>query len=327
MSEVDIDISGRPAISYSRIGTLTAVARLNIIAWIIVVLVTVVDYVWMQRAGFAAASDALAMATSGPLMLAALILIVYGISCIPRYSNLASRLRVREGCVIGNGLAVTVLFSCAALFLQYLCVSLAPPLIDDKLIALDASLGFHWPDFYAWHIKHTTLNFALGYVYISYTYQLVATVIVLGVARRSDDMADFVLLFMASVVVTIVISTPFPATNPFIHFGIGGPSQAVQWSQFDVLRNGTMKVFDLSKGQGLISMPSLHAADAILFAYAVRHVRWFFPVSLALNGSMIYSAIPFGAHYLVDIIGGALLSAILIVSLRWWHFYLRRQLR
>jgi len=77
-----------------------------------------------------------------------------------------------------------------------------------------------------------------------------------------------------------------------------------------------MSVFDLDKRQGLISMPSLHAADAVLFAYAVRHIRWLFPVSILWNVAMTYSAIPFGAHYLIDIIAGIVLSAASIAVAR-----------
>jgi membrane-associated phospholipid phosphatase len=213
------------------------------------------------------------------------------------------------------------LFTYAALILQYLCVSLAPPVIDEGLIALDAALGFHWPDLYAWQIKHHFASLVLSGIYVSYTPQVVLAIVMLALTKRADDLADFVLLFMASVVAAILISAPFPASNPMIHFGFYGPSQDSPWSQFYALREGATRVINLSKEQGLISMPSLHAADAVLFVYAVRNIRWLLPMSVMWNAVMIYSAIPFGAHYLVDIFAGVLLAGILIAALRRWHAY------
>lgn len=304
---------------------LSASACLNIAAWATLVVVAAVDYLWLQRAGFAVATGAMAQHTSGSLIVAVSALILRGISRLSRYSQLALRFHFREGCALVDALAVMMLFTYAALILQNLCVSLAPPVIDNDLIALDAMLGFHWPDLYTWQTKHHFVSVALSKVYLSYTYQVVFTIIVLGVTRRTDDLADFVLLFMAAAVTVILISAPFPASNPMIHFGFSGAPQESPWSQFYALRAGEMTVFDLDAGQGLISMPSLHAADAVLFAYAVRHVRWVFPASAALNIAMIYSAIPFGAHYLVDIFAGILLAGLLIVLLRRWRGYASQQ--
>ncbi|MBY4865633.1 hypothetical protein DIE14_06095 [Burkholderia sp. Bp9017] len=68
----------------------------------------------------------------------------------------------------------------------------------------------------------------------------------------------------------------------------------------------------------MISIPSLHAADAILFEYALRHVRWLFPASVVWNTTMIYSAIQFGAHCLVDIVAGLALSVTSVMIVRRW---------
>jgi membrane-associated phospholipid phosphatase len=321
----EIELSVRPSALHGGAGALTPSAQLNLTAWATVLIVAAVDYVWMRRAGFTVMSGSAARLTAGPLMLAVLLLIVRALSCVPRYSQLALRFHFREGCVFGNGLAVMLLFTYAVLCLQNLCVSLAPPVIDNELIALDAALGFHWPDLYAWQIRHVQASFVLCFIYASYTYQVLLTIFFLGIAGRADDLSDFIVLFMASVVTAILISAPFPASNPIMHFGFGLAPQESQWSQFYALRNGAMSVFDVSKGQGLVSMPSLHAADAVLFAYAVRHLRWVFPVSAVFNAVMIYSAIPFGGHYLVDIFAGLLLAVLLILALRRWRAYMHRR--
>lgn len=317
MSEMGVAES--PVVRRSRLRVLSMSARLNIAAWVMVVAVVAIDYVWMGRSGFALTPGSIGRYGLAPLVLGILTVVLRAVAFAPRYSSLAVRLHVREGCAIAEALALIVLFTYGTLILQYLCVSLGPPVIDNILVSLDASLGFHWPDLYSWQMRHPLASFLLAKIYMSYPSQVVLTIVVLGVAKRIDDLAEFVILFMASVVTVILVSTPFPATNPMIHFGIYGPHQESPWLHFYSLREGGMRIFDLSNGEGLISMPSLHAADAVLFAYAVRNIRWIFPVSFLLNAAMVYSAIPFGAHYLVDIVAGLLLAGGLITVVRGWR--------
>lgn len=64
---------------------------------------------------------------------------------------------------------------------------------------------------------------------------------------------------------------------------------------------------------GVSTFPSVHAALAILFAWALWPVRALRYPSLALNGLMYVSTIPIGAHYVVDVAAGTLLA---IASIR-----------
>ena len=61
--------------------------------------------------------------------------------------------------------------------------------------------------------------------------------------------------------------------------------------------------------EGLIAFPSYHTANAILFVWALWPLRLLRPVMLALNALLIASTPLAGAHYLVDLIGGALVAA------------------
>ncbi|WP_158902647.1 phosphatase PAP2 family protein [Burkholderia sp. L27(2015)] len=320
----EIDLSKRPVKSYFHPWAsilLSPHARLNALAWATVMAVILIDYGWMRQAGFTVSAGSVTRSVTKLLVPTCVMLILRGIAFMPRYSKGVVRLRIHNGCVILHAVVLMSLFAQAAVILQNLGVSLARPLIDHELIALDAALGFHWPDLLAWQMRHHVSSVVLATIYLSYVPQVALTIVALVIAGRADDLADFMLLFMAIAIATILISAPFPASDPLIHFGLLGPHEDTPWSQFYALREGSMSIFDLDKRQGLISMPSLHAAHAVLFAYAVRHIRWLFPVSIVWNVAMAYSAIPFGAHYLVDIIAGVVLAAASIAIAR----YLKRR--
>ncbi|WP_231944021.1 phosphatase PAP2 family protein [Burkholderia stabilis] len=84
-------------------------------------------------------------------------------------------------------------------------------------------------------------------------------------------------------------SSPFPAQSAFVHFGIADPHTASTVSHYDLLRIGQLRRFNLSESQGLVSLPSFHLMLALLLAYALRHVRDVFPVSIGMNAVTIVS--------------------------------------
>jgi membrane-associated phospholipid phosphatase len=61
-----------------------------------------------------------------------------------------------------------------------------------------------------------------------------------------------------------------------------------------------------------VSFPSYHAVAAVLLSWAawpIKKLRW--PI-LLLNLCMSFSALIIGAHYLVDLIGGAVIAVVSI---------------
>ncbi len=65
-------------------------------------------------------------------------------------------------------------------------------------------------------------------------------------------------------------------------------------------------------------MPSFHVMLALLLAYAVRHVRDEFPVTVVLNAVMIMSTSTQGGHYLADVIAGIVIGVLSIVVVHRW---------
>ncbi|VWB65722.1 PAP2 family protein [Burkholderia lata] len=262
-----------------------------------------------HAAYFAALAGCAAIAVAAALIV---------LSHTPRYRERSLAWRWREWALALLCVVTIAAFSQAIVVLDYLCVALAPPSIEADLVRFDALLGFHWPDLYRWVRAHAGLQHVLAFAYHGSIVQLVAVPFILSIARRHDDLAEFMVMFAVALLVVVVVSTPFPAQSAFVHFGIADANTASTVSHYDLLRSGQLRRFSLSESQGLVSLPSFHVMLALLFAYAVRHVRYVFPASIGLNVAMIVSTPTQGGHYLADVIAGIVFGALSIVVVRRW---------
>jgi membrane-associated phospholipid phosphatase len=117
-----------------------------------------------------------------------------------------------------------------------------------------------------------------------------------------------------SMIVTITIYPFATAIGPIGYYGLGPPGD---WSPtIEALRDHGIRVIKPKMLVGMVSLPSFHAAVGALMIWAtwpVRISRWPF---LLLNLAMIFTTIPFGEHYLIDVIGGILVAAFAAVISR-----------
>jgi len=204
-------------------------------------------------------------------------------------------------------------FTAAAGFLSYLATATAAPLVDAPLAAADRALGIDGPALRTFLDQHPRVAAALTLAYASGLLQLVVIVLGLGAARRPDRLAEFLQAFAVATLVAIAVSAWLPAAGAWAFEGTGTPAQLMTVSHFAALRAGTMQAFPLTAPQGLISMPSLHAASAVLFMAAARGSRWAWP-AWALNGAMLASTPMSGGHYFVDVLAGVALAAFVLIA-------------
>ncbi|MBB5419838.1 hypothetical protein [Paraburkholderia atlantica] len=61
-----------------------------------------------------------------------------------------------------------------------------------------------------------------------------------------DKLSEFVLLFMLSGILLVLVATPLPASSAFLHFGIADPNTSATVSEF----------YPLVPAQGMVSMTS-----------------------------------------------------------------------
>ena len=284
-------------------------------AWQFTFLIVLIDCIWAARIGFRLDHRGVVQTVALTGALVAITGVLWVVSRVP-YKDAGRSIFYRNVLDVFLWITVLATFSKVCIVFQYLCVTTGFPLASNALIAADAALGFHWLTFYRWVQAHPWLHTALAWGYTSGACQLFVIPVILAVTRNTQDYAEFVLQFMVSATLVILISVPFPAESAFVHFGIHDPDTASTVSDFVLFRNGHTRALNLAFVQGLVSFPSLHTILALCFAYTLRHVRYVFPLAIALNTFMIVSTLTQGGHYLADVLSGLIAGTVVIWVVR-----------
>ena len=108
----------------------------------------------------------------------------------------------------------------------------------------------------------------------------------------------------------------FPALGPFTAYGFSPNADQTRYlDHLQSLREGRRLLVTWKEAEGLITFPSFHTTWAILLALAFRHRTRLFAASVFLNTLVVISTLTTGWHYLSDVLGGILVSAIVLVPL------------
>jgi hypothetical protein len=301
------------------------VDRRYVLAWCTVALFALIDAVWLRASGLSVTHAGVLGVCKASVTLMAIALLLRLLARVPRYNAITERLRYARVADTAAWAAVLVCFISATCVLSYLCVSIDAPLIEGRLIAFDRAMGFDWIVVYEWVAAHPIVQGTLRLAYESGHLQLVAVPIIVGLSGRREGLAEFFFCLAIASALLLVISTPFPATSAFVHFDVNDQAARATVSDFALLRDGALKVIDITAAQGLVSMPSFHTTLAVLFMYSLRQYRILFRTGIALNVVMILSTPTQGGHYLADVFAGLLLAAATIVAYR--ALFDRRRLR
>jgi membrane-associated phospholipid phosphatase len=203
--------------------------------------------------------------------------------------------------------------SAAFCVLSYLAISLHFPCIDQELAAADRLIGFDWKAYYDWVTKNNNLALIMLFAYKSIAWQQFPVILVSGFFSPVERLNEFIGLVIVSSLIVIVMVSLFPAQGAFFYYHQSNALGRIWVSDFLSIWNGRMPVIDLSRLQGLVTMPSFHTCIAIFYIYALRDHRWLMWPALILNCLMILATPVYGGHYLLDVLAGLLLSIGLIV--------------
>lgn len=211
--------------------------------------------------------------------------------------------------------------------LNHLVMTMAFPLVDAELAAIDRTLGFDWLSYLSWLDHIPLLLSIMGLLYTSLSiYVGIFLVVVAAVSRQPlKSCKEFVELFFLAAVVFCLVGSFFPALSAAVHYGplpvfdnIDPQVGAYHLGHLKALRNDPNHILNLAEMPGLVTFPSFHTAMGIIAIYCCRSIGTLLIASLIVNGLMIASTPLFGAHYLIDIIGGMAVSVVLIVLHARW---------
>jgi len=248
---------------------------------------------------------------SVPLCLAAAAVL----SC---YSRITFPNAARTALFVEAACAVIVLGLSLAC-LSYLAAAIDLPLRDQQLIRIDRYFGFDWLQMMQSIDRRPRLLDLLDAAYATFTSQLIATVLILVLARRPRDLDRFFVTFICASVISEIASVIIPTLGPMsalaVHSSFANlPTLGRTTAEIVIgLRDGTLKEVDLDAINGIISFPSLHAAVAVIVPFAFCWNKRLLCAFIVLDSVMLVSAIPSGNHYLTDVVGGVGTAVLAIV--------------
>ena len=208
----------------------------------------------------------------------------------------------------------TLLLMALCAVLSYIVLCFHQPFIDRTLAEFDQTLGFDWLSFFAWTNAHPLAKAALQLSYISFQPQMITLTFILGVRGAFGRAWELLWAFLVSCLICIVFEALVPAVGPFYYYHalLGEPFVAEILS----VHAGTVNVIGKTPVLGLIEFPSFHVALAVIYTYATRGMRIFFPTFLLLNLVMIVATLPIGGHYLADLPSGGAVAVLSIYIVR-----------
>ena len=208
--------------------------------------------------------------------------------------------------------------------LSYVITAANLPLRDSLLARADHSLGFDWLYFLDMtnYSPVVTVLLTRAYQTIGLVTQLV--IFWLALTQNGERLTEFLAILGLCTVGLCAAMLLVPAAGAFAYYEpapqLFGNYSALgrMWTfghTFNLLRDGSLSVIDLSALDGVVSFPSFHTVLGAITIYAARDTRWLMGFVLVLNTAMIVATLPVGGHHLADVLAGAGLTfgAILLV--------------
>jgi hypothetical protein len=208
------------------------------------------------------------------------------------------------------------LFTIVGVVLAYALAARGRPLWDDMFAVADVALGFDWPAVYRAADQFPVALYVGGIAYHSLTVQMIVCIVVLSATRRAETLRIAVAIAIATGFATIAISGVAPALgNLFDPARYQHLWPSVAWmerSRIMGLRNGSLRMLDLTQLMGIVSFPSYHATLPIILAWAQRDVPRWRIVAPVWAGLTILATPLFGGHYGIDVLAGIALAVAAI---------------
>ena len=201
---------------------------------------------------------------------------------------------------------------------QYLAVAIRRPLVDAQLAAADAAMGFNVATLAIWTARHAVISLILTLSYVSLLPQMFLPPIFLALRYRNrDDLWEYVFHYHFCLIVCVAALAVFPAACPIQFYGVTPTiEQSRVVAHITALRAGTFHVISFMDMDGLVSVPSFHAAAGLMVTWAFRRHRALFLPLAVLNTLMVAATFVSGVHYVIDVIAAFVLFGISLGAYR-----------
>lgn len=206
------------------------------------------------------------------------------------------------------------------LLLTYAASAVGLPYRDANFHLADLWLGFDRETYKTIISSVPGLSAVLDAAYLSIQPQTALIPLALILAGQLPRLQQFVMAFGIALSITALIAAFLPAMDAMIYLDLAPGGIATLPSgtythipTLEALRTGAMTTIRLNDLEGLITFPSFHTADGVLFAWALWRIRYLRVGGLIVNALMIASTPISGSHYLIDVIAGAGVAGVAII--------------
>jgi PAP2 superfamily len=203
--------------------------------------------------------------------------------------------------------------------LMYIAASAAFPLQDATFAHWDQLLGLDWTAYYDFITARPTVVRYAYFFYAMIGWPALGVPLILGFTKNYARLQNFVMACILTVCAAVVVSSLAPAFGTYHQYslptdfsGFRATGYLVQIDRLPVVRDGSLRVLNISALGGIITFPSFHAAAAILNLWGFWGVWWMRPLSLIASVGMIMATPLIGGHYFVDVLAGVSLAALAI---------------
>jgi membrane-associated phospholipid phosphatase len=193
-------------------------------------------------------------------------------------------------------------------------LGLRMPSRDAALLAIDRAIGVDGPAVLVWtlHQPHwfvqllsTSYGATVGLVFLSF--------ILLAVLGDRVEVWRAVMCFLGTVLTSCLIAVATPAlgmsawVSPELLKRLSAGTPRHLWPRFEHFHDfhdGTSAVLRLDSLASCVTFPSFHTIMGLIVAAMWRKRMATFVPAFAWLTLMVFSTLPFGGHYVVDLIGG-----------------------
>ena len=233
-------------------------------------------------------------------------------------------------CAATEAAAQMLLILLFGILLTYAAMTTNLPYRDAELFAIDRVLGLDRRAYLDFVNSRPLLAELAGYAYLSLLPQFALVPMVLMIANQLPHLRRWMIAFGLALIATSVISVFAPAVAAFVYLDLTPQVYAnisstvyTHVPTLEGLRAGTFRSIPLDNLEGLITFPSFHTAGALMFIWALRtvpYVRW---PAITLNVALIAATPVDGAHYFIDLVGGAAVAFAAIAASHWLCRFVR----
>ncbi len=246
--------------------------------------------------------------------------VLFVLRCFYRYARPDLRLQT-----VTDTSSQILLILLLGILMSYAAAATTIPLRDAGLQSIDTALGFDRRAYFDFFKSHPWLYETVKAAYFTMMPQFAVVPLLLFMSNKVGRLQLLIFAIAIALLVTDGISVLTPSvTTVYLDHGLTLAAHASLPSHvytplptLEALRSGGHYAIRLKDIEGLISFPSFHTTAGLLFAWALwplRYVRW---LALATNAALIAAAPMIGAHYFIDLAGGAAVAVMAVAGSRW----------